>query len=499
MTGSIVYRPAHPATEHNPFRQRTYDPQPLPSFADARPLLPQPILPQHPHWVRQYWQAWELVWSHLRTPTPENQFVSNYVASPNSHHLLMWDAAFLPHIGLYGRHAFNFLHTLDNLYARQHDDGFICRAIHMQTGQDAYPPYDPDSTGPNLLACTEWRYYRFTGDDSRLADVFWPLLAYHNWCRANRTWPNGLYWATGMSSGMSNQPRVPHSKHHHRHWSWVDATIQAALSVGCLAQIATRINEMDHAAELQKERHLLANLLNDQLWNEEMQFYQDRGPNGRFSEAKSIAAYWALTDKELVPEKRRQPFVQHLRETWAFNVAHRIPSLSADSDGYNYESGNGWRGGVWPPMNFMVLRGLHNIGQHPLAHQIALNHMQQLHQVYINTGAFWDYYAPETAVPGKTAHANHITSAITPISLLLEDLIGIGVEWPHRRVYWDRRLPCTEPFGVRNYPIGDGRMDLLADETKLSINTTVPFTLMYRDENQTMQTAVPAGVTELEL
>jgi hypothetical protein len=81
----------------------------------------------------------------------------------------------------------------------------------------------------------------------------------------------------------------------------------------------------------------------------------------------------------------------------------------------------------------------------------------------------------------------------------LEDLIGIGVEWPHRRVYWDRRLPCTEPFGVRNYPIGDGRMDLLADETKLSINTTVPFTLMYRDENQTMQTAVPAGVTELEL
>ena len=99
--------------------------------------------------------------------------------------------------------------SLDNFYAKQHEDGAICREINTIDGTDCFSPFDPDGTGPNILAWAEWRHYRISGDENRLPEIFWPLLAYHRWVRANRSWPSGLYWATGLSSGMDNQPRVP--------------------------------------------------------------------------------------------------------------------------------------------------------------------------------------------------------------------------------------------------------------------------------------------------
>lgn len=113
-----------------------------------------------------------------------------------------------------------------------------------------------------------------------------------------------------------------------------------------------------------------------------------------------------------------------------------MPSQAADSEGYNFETGNYWRGGVWPATNFVVLRGLRQIGQHGLAHRIAVNHLKNVAQVYEQTGAFWENYAPETAAPGDPAAKNPIGMAgLTPISILLEDVIGLSVDWPQRRVF----------------------------------------------------------------
>jgi hypothetical protein len=412
----------------------------------------------------------------------------------------MWDAAMLVQTGIYGRRAFDFMGTLNNLYAHQHEDGFICRAVNRHTGQDGHFPFDPNSTGPNILACAEWRYFRLTGDDSRIPDVFWLLLALHQWYRDNRTWPGGGYWATGVSSQMENQPRVPDSRDHHRHWTWVDATVQAALNCTCLAQMAAHLGEDDLAIALKDEHVQLVELINRQLWNEATQFYQDVSPDGRFSNIKSIGAYWALLDAGLAPEKRLSAFIQPLRESWAFNLPHRIPTISADSEAYNAETGNRWRGGVWPELNFMVLRGLRNVGQHALAHKIALNHLQTVHQVYQDTGYFWDNYAPETAAPGEAARKNALTACIAPIAMLLEDVIGLGVDWPHRRVYWDRRLDTGEAYGVRRYPLGnDGFLDMVGDSFQVALTTNVPFTLVIRDATQHMQTAVGAGANTIDL
>ena len=277
--------------------------------------------------------------------------------------------------------------------------------------------------------------------------------------------------------------------------------MQAALNSLILAQMASTLKEETVANELEAEHTHLIELVNKHFWNEASQFYQDVDRDGRFSQVKSIAAYWGLLDSGLIPEKRVEPFVQTLRENWAFKLPHRIPSQSADSEGYNFETGNYWRGGVWPCTNFMVLRGLRQVGQHGLAHEIAVNHLINVAKVYERTGSFWENYAPETAAPGDPAAENAVGMAgLSPIAILLEDVIGISVDWPQRRVFWDRRLVSERPYGVEKYPLGpDGTLSLLANSSKLTLTTNVPFTLTLRDANQSMQTAVPSGTTEIDL
>ena len=494
-------RQPDPLVAQNPFRGQSYSHQPILSYLDARPLLPEPVLPDTPEWAEMYWRGWELAWLNLHRPQPRSGFVSNYLGSALNNHIFMWDNAFMMLFGVYGRRAFNFMGTLDNLYAKQHDDGFISREVDSETGSDLYFPFDPNSTGPNILAWAEWCNFRITGDTTRLTAVFPPLMALHRWYRKNRTWQSGLYWATGFSSGMNNQPRVPDSSQHHRHWAWVDASFQASLNCYILRQMAVALEQLKLVPELADERTTLAQQINQTMWNEADQFYQDVDKNGRFSRVKSIGAYWGLLDPDVMPSGRREAFIQHLRDPWAFNLPHRIPSQAADSEGYNALTGNQWRGGVWPSTNYMVLKGLHKHGQHHLAHEIALNHLENVWQVYQRTDTLWDNYAPESANPGEDAHPDFVGwTGLSAIAMLLEDVIGLSTDWPLRQVRWNRYLVTAQPYGVRNYPLGsDGVADFIGDGNKITIQTNVSFTLTIVDGSQTIKAPISIGTTEIGL
>jgi hypothetical protein len=126
-------------------------------------------------------------------------------------------------------------------------------SLHQPTyvRADRFHRYDPASTGPNILAWCEWEYFVNFADKDRLARVFPVILAYHNWCRKYRTWPDGSYHSCGLACGMDNQPRVapgysPWSDH--SHMAWIDATAQAMLSAKLLvamADVLERSTEVD--------------------------------------------------------------------------------------------------------------------------------------------------------------------------------------------------------------------------------------------------------------
>ncbi len=494
-------RPADPLVARNEFREATIQRQSIPTFAAIKDRLPEPVLPAHGQWIELYWRAWEMALAQLQRPATSSGLPAPVLESAGAGMIFASDTAYTTQYLVYGRRALPAITLLDNFYARQHSDGFLGRALSTVDGRDLYAPFDPDSSGQDILAWAEWNTYRQTGDENRLNQVIWPLLAHHRWRRANRTWPNGLYWSTGASSGMSNQPRVPDGERHHQHWAWVDATLLAALNAGLLGKMAAQLGVTETTAELATERLALQELINQRMWNNEAAFYQDIDPHGRFSPVKSIAAYWALLDQGLVPAKRLDPFVQHLREPDEFKTAGRVPSMSADSPGFAPPAGDQWRGAVWSAPTYMTTRGLQAVGQSRLAHTIARAHLEQVSAVFRRTDTFWANYASLDVSPGDPAQPNSIAqTGLAPITMLLEQVIGIQVDWPLRRVTWRRHLDLDEPYGVRNYPLGPvDSLDLIGDNDQVQVQTTAPFTLHIRSGQLDLQIPVAAGATEIDL
>lgn len=496
-------QPAEPLVERNPFRQSDRTQSSPPSFDEIRSRLPAPVLPGDPAWEQLYWTAWESLWGSFHMPATGSSLSAGYfpVIDMAGNEIGMGEEAFIAQLSGYIPGPFNLINILDNFYVRQHDDGFISRSLHVDSGEDVHLPYEPNSTGPNLLAWAEWRRFRLTGNKDRISEVFWPILAYHRWCRANRTWPNGLYWTTGFASGLVNQPRVPSGRYHHQHWSWIDASAQAAVNGFYLERMAVLLGEDDFARELAAEHADLVQTINSTMWNEQTAFYQDVGPDGRFSSVKSIAAYWTLVDPQLVPKDILQHFIQHLRDVWSFNTRVVLPSLAADSEAYNGRTGNGWRGAVWPDLTYIVLRGLQVAEQPALASKLAVNHVNAICDVFDNTGHFWQNYMPEEIGPGEPPVVDK--SGQTPaavIAMMLEDILGISIDWPLRQVTWRRFLEREQGFGVRNLPLGEeGVVDMFGDMEAISIHTDTPFTLAIHDSQQVIQMAVPAGTSNIPL
>ncbi len=483
-----TYVPSALAKE-NPFLAMEREERTLPTYETARAMLPSPYWAGGEDAILCYWKAWELAFDHLRTPAPGSGFVSNYIDTAFNDCLFMWDSCFILMFAKYGHRAFAFQRTLDNFYARQHPDGFICRQISGTSGEDRFHRHDPVSTGPNVMAWSEWEYFGMTRDMDRLRSVFPALVAYHRWLRMYRTWPDGSYWSSGWGCGMDNQPRMPldlpyqADEFYHGHLTWVDTTLQQLLSAKLILAMAGTLGRADEVADFAEETARLSAFVNGTLWDEATAFYYDRKPDGELLGMKSIGAYWALL-ADVVPPERLARFVAHLENPAEFNRPHRIPSLSADDPAYQPE-GDYWRGGVWMPTNYMALRGLTESGYDALAHEIALAHVSHVAEVFARTGTIWENYAPETIAQGTPAKPNFVGwGGLAPIAGLFEYVFGLRPDVPGGKLRWDVRL--LEAHGANRYPFGkDGWLDVsceartsTAEKPRVTVRSNVPLDLV---------------------
>jgi Glycosyl hydrolase family 63 C-terminal domain len=481
-----------PLVVQNAFLKKIPETQPIPSFDQSKGLLPQPHLPSRPDSIVAYWKAWELAWKNLHSPAPGSGFVSNYIDTAFNDCLFMWDSAFIVQFGRYGDRAFRFQGTLDNLYAKQHPDGYICREIRVTDGTDQWHRTGPFATGPNVLAWAEWIHFENFGDLGRLREVYAPLAAYHRWTRKNRTWPDGSYWTTGLGCGMDNMGRVPAGcdpAKEHAWMAWTDATFQAILSARILARMADILGIKDEI-EAAEEAEALSSWANRNLWDEKEGFYFDRNREGELLCVKSVAGYWALL-AGLVPNDRIPRFVNHLSDPKSFNRPHRVPTLASDAPQYVPDGGDYWCGAVWAPTNYMVLRGLSDIHQDDLAYEIAANHHCNVIEVFKQTGTFWENYSPESAAPGSPAKDDFVGwTGLPPIAVFLEYILGLRPIDPLTgKLLWDIRL--LEEHGVDQYPLGPKANLSLhckarekeTDEPQVTIKSDTPVEVQIRWKN----------------
>ncbi len=472
VDGNLFYA-AELRVENNVFRKRLAeadpeaDGRPLPAFAGSESLLPEPVWEGHPEAIRAYRRTWEIAFGNLRKAKAEAGFVSDFIDTAFNGFLFMWDSSFIVMFGKYGARAFDFQKTLDNFYSHQHKDGFICREICEETMREQFSRDDPASTGPNVLPWAEWEYYQTTGDESRIRDVFDPLLAYHRWLYLNRSWPDGTYRSCGLACGMDNQPRTGPGYNpavSHGHMSWIDACAQQYLSAVILVRMAGMLGRSAETEWLEEEAAFLKDVINGTMWSGEDAFYYDRRRNGSLSGVMTAGAYWTLL-AGIVPEERVSGFISHLDNEKEFKRPNRVPSLSASDPAYR-EDGGYWLGGVWAPTNYMILKGLGSLGTdvaEKLAYEIASDYFGAVVRVFEKTGTLYENYAPEydgTGVPAKDEFVGW--TGLATVSVLFEYVFGIRPEALENRISWHVNL--TGRHGVRRYPFRGGLVTLIAGE-----------------------------------
>src|ERR1700742_8077 len=152
------------------------------------------------------------------------------------------DTAFINHFARYGNQAYPFITAFDNCYARQHENGFICR----ETDKNNREVYSGFPVNPPLFAWAEWESYRITGDKARLKLVFLPIVKQYEWFMTFQRRANGLYWTNGLQEADdSPRNRLMHSA--------VSATSYQALAALHLANIARVIGRDDLATFFETE------------------------------------------------------------------------------------------------------------------------------------------------------------------------------------------------------------------------------------------------------
>ena len=481
----MTYGEPDPYAEENCFIKMEREQKELPLFEDAKDRLPRPVWDGHDDSIACYYKAWQIAFSNLRRPTEESGFCSNFIDTAFNGFLFMWDSAFIVMFGKYGSRIFDFQATLNNLYSRQHRDGFICREICEDRNGEHFFRHDPASTGPNVMAWAEWVYYQNFGDKDRISKVFAPLFGYYRWLKENRTWRDGSYWSSGWGCGMDNAPRVQKcydESFSHGHMVWADACMQQILSGKILCRMAEILGREAETKEIEEEVKMLTDYVNEKLWDEDTGFYYDLWRNGELNHVKTLASYWALL-AGVVPKERLPKFIAHLDNENEFKRLHRPSTLSADHPEFRPDGGY-WLGSVWAPTTYMVLKGLEAVGEFDLAYEIARNHHENVVKVFNDTGTLWENYAPDKIDHGSSSSRDFVGwTGLPPISVLFEDVMGIKPDGQNSRITW--RVNLTERHGVLKYPLGkEGELDLICEARKsdterpeVTVKSNIPVTV----------------------
>src|SRR5207253_1866124 len=113
------------------FTKKAYVPAPLPKYEKLKAKLPSPVNDDHPLWIQAYWKTWELAFRNFHEPPPGSGFVSQFIdaAFGDNVSVYLWDSSFMTMFANYAGDLTPGIATLDNFYARQHEDGEICREM----------------------------------------------------------------------------------------------------------------------------------------------------------------------------------------------------------------------------------------------------------------------------------------------------------------------------------------------------------------------------------
>ena len=449
------------------FAKKQYVPEELPSFAESRERLPEPVLEENPDYVEMYWKCWELAFEHYKKPEPNNGFVSNYLDEAFNPNIFQWDTIFMIMFARYGNHVLPAVQSLDNFYCKQHYNGFICREIWETSGNDHHSERSPEAINPPLFSWAEMENFRVTGDRSRLQRVMPVLEKYVGWLETGRKKPetkHGLYWSNKLGSGMDNTPRSGSG--------WVDMSAQMVIQYNDLAAMCEQLGKAEKAEMFRERAKTIASKINQWMWNDEDGLYYDVDDEGHQVKWKTVACFWPIL-AGMTSREQEAKLIANLKDPNTFWRKNVFPSLAADQKYYD-STGGYWRGGVWPPTNYAIIRGLTLRGYEEFAIEATRRHLDSMYRVYEKTHTVWELYAPDMDRLGsgnageKGVHQARPDfvgwTGCGPIALLIENIIGLRPDGVENQLTWN--LTRTDRHGIKKLRFGKVIATLICEKRK---------------------------------
>ncbi|MFC7245936.1 trehalase family glycosidase [Catellatospora aurea] len=468
-------------------------PQPVAALVPLdRSALPAPVLDAEPELVELYWAAWELAYQHVvtREGAPRSPYMDEGF-DPDT--IWIWDTCFMAHFCKYAPDLFPGVESFDNFYRPMYDGSPTSLKIHH-----------PDN--PPLFAWSEEEYVRHTGDldrvrrllrDKRYLQQHFAFMEgtpagsrfpHSNIPTTVERVPRGYLWE-GVTSGMDNTPRAPIQGEHGTSGGilWFDVAAQQALSARSIATLARLIGDSALAEEYDAHHARLVALVDD-FWSAEHGFYFDRFAEEphNFHRVRTPAVYWPLLAGACDAEQAAA-LATALADPTCFGGTVPWPSVARDDPEFRPD-GMYWRGGVWVPVAYASARALADSGHHDVAHRASLDlirHMAATWSSY-SPPTIWEAYSPTRPAP-STAKDDRTPvrpdfcgwSALAPISMLIEHVLGFRVDALTRTLHYRPHLPGRT--GIRNLRLADTRVTLIADDLTLTIDTDGPITLALSD------------------
>ncbi len=486
--------------------------------AEWRQFLPRPVFDERPELVGLYDEAWKI--AHTRIDELPGLPAPRYMDEAHmSNRIWIWDTCFMVHFCKYCPEEFPGIESLENFYGVMLADRNMPLPKvrgNRWCGADEGKMLDfrihhPDN--PPLFAWTEYLYALQTGDRARLEKVYRDKRWLQRWYElfenfdpsqpqpygsvqpvAAKKTADGYHWG-GCPSGMDNTPRgragakdagSPGGCPENPKLLWIDALAQQTLAALSISRIADLLGDTAGAAEWRSKYEEQKRKIESLYWDEQDGFYYDILSSDRSKcKVPTIASYWPLLAETPSPARRAR-LIEKLRSPEWFGGAVPTPSL-ARKDADFWPSGGYWRGGVWMPTTYMTLKGLDGAGETALARDIARRIVFDMYDTWkkFEPHSIWESYSPTEPKPStyakKAGYARDSFcgwSALGPISIFIEDVIGIKEANAFANTLTcDFELSPKGRVGVENYRFGKVKCNVIATATEISVDSNLPFTL----------------------
>ena len=415
--------------------------------------------------VNIYSQTCHWIKDSFKTGTSKNGLASKYFNYPHNGKINQFEAVFSTFFLVYSNRMYPPAPLLDNFYGKQEEDGAIRGEYSETDGKPILSRKNPLGVLPPLFSWAEYNMYHKTGLKKRIKEVVPKLDRYFNWLENNFKQPNGLYSVPLAATMMENSPRIDMAYP-------VDFNAQQALNAYYMAHLNDILNDKDKSYRYKRFYFSLKTRINSLMWNNTDGYYYDLDKKEKQIKVKTIASFWPLL-AEIPTEEKAQKLIAHLASPKEFGLENPFPTLSAKDKSFD-KSGYGYRGSVFPPFTYMVIKGLERYHRYDLARECTLRHLYSIldtvHPDNDKGESLWEAYSPGQAGIARWPKKENFPrkrflpyAALSTIALVIENLVGLSISLPRKTVDWI--VPTLEIMGIEDLSLKRNLITILSNKS----------------------------------